>query len=207
MFAQDNEQVTTNVSKAKNNWFISLGGGPSILQAEQDQDKPYGERIRFAAELSVGKWFTPYFGARLQLTGGPLRGYNYQENHGGELKERYLREDRSRGEYPLGVTFGKDGQPNWSGIETVGNGFWQDFNYGAATIDLMANLTNLFQGYYKENKVDIIPYLGGGWIHATESNTNPVHDGIVGKLGARVNFNLNPKWAIYLDPQAYFSSD
>ena len=181
-------------SKAGDNWFISIGGGINLLQAEQDEKQSVGDRIRFGGELSVGKWFTPAFGMRTQFYLGSLRGFNLNENQGG----LYTRSDRDRSEYPI----------NWEDAKKKDDGFWQDFTMEAATIDLMANLTNLFRGYYRDNApVEFIPYVGFGWMHAVKGNTNPTFNGIGGKLGMRVNFNVANKLAIYLEPQAYFISD
>jgi outer membrane protein OmpA-like peptidoglycan-associated protein len=87
-----------------------------------------------------------------------------------------------------------------------GLGFWQDLNYQSFAIDLMVNLTNLFRSYPEEKQVDFIPYLGGGFLHGSASNTNPVHNGMVGKIGMRVNFNLGSLMSVYIDPQANFVS-
>jgi outer membrane protein OmpA-like peptidoglycan-associated protein len=196
--AQENDQTVVNKNKSKNNWFISVGGGVSVLQGEQDHQKPVLDRLGYSGELSLGKWFNPYFGARLQATVGALKGFNYVDYKGGV----YYLADRTTSLNPIGYNNG-----DWGKIKRVDDGFWQEFNYGSATFDLMANLTNLFRGYAGEkNIIDVIPYLGGGYIHAVASPTNPTHDGLAGKVGARVNFNLGSKFAIYLEPQAVFAS-
>ncbi len=189
----------TNVpekTKAGDNWFISLGGGGNLLLGEQDHKQSVGDRIRFGGELSIGKWFNPNFGMRTQLTMGNLRGFNYIENQDGE----YTRADRSRDPYPTGYYTGD--------LKMVDDGFWQDFSYGSMTIDLMANLTNLFRGYYRPDApIEVIPFVGMGYLHGVKSVSNPTFDGLVTKIGTRVNFNLNPKWAIYAEPQANFMSE
>jgi outer membrane protein OmpA-like peptidoglycan-associated protein len=49
-----------------------------------DKEAPsYTERIKYGFELAVGKWFNPTFGARVQITRGPLRGYNFTNPLGG----------------------------------------------------------------------------------------------------------------------------
>jgi outer membrane protein OmpA-like peptidoglycan-associated protein len=191
-------------SKSKNNWFISLGAGANLLQGEQDSDRKLSERLRYSGEFSVGKWFNPYFGSRLQIVGGSVRGFNFTENHGGELRDRYVFSDRSRRENPVGYYSNNN---SWNKFKLIDNGFWQDFNYATASLDLMANFTNLFFGSYRErNIVDIIPYAGVGYIHGFNSVSNPDHNNIFAKLGGRVNFNLASKWAIYVEPQIIFAS-
>lgn len=203
VFAQ--EQTTEHASKAKNNWFISLGGSANLLLAEQDKYQSVEDRLTFGGALSIGKWFNPYMGARIQVVGGSLKGFNFQANHGGQVTDRYTTfNDDSRLTVPMGVINGND----WSKLSLVDGdgqpGFWQEFNYGTAGIDIMANLTNLFKGYYNEkSRWDIIPYVGGGFIRAFGNDvTTPVYSGVFVKAGMMVDFNINSKWAVYLEPQA-----
>ena len=192
--AQDtsSQELGNSKSKAKDNWFISVGASANLLLGEQDSEKNVGDRLKFGGELSVGKWFNPTFGMRLQYSGGNIRGFNYMDYSGGS----YARPDRKWDTSPIGgydqkYTDGPDGQ-----------GFWQDFVYESLTVDVMINLTNLIRGYYKEKApVEVIPFVGMGWIHSVKSQTNPTMDDWGLKMGARVNFNLNKQWAIYLEPQ------
>jgi len=201
-----------------NNWFISLGGNANLLTAEQDGDISMWKRIKPGGTFTIGKWFTEDFGARIQVMGGALRGFNYVANRGGYyVWGNYNHQPQPMGcninGVPTGDVYdyvagfhddngfpkrftlidGKNGQP----------GFWQDFNYCSATLDLMANFTNLFRGYDTgHNPIDVIPVVGLGWIHAFSNNlTTPRYDHFVAKIGVRVNFNLTNNWAIYLEPQ------
>lgn len=186
-------------SKASDNWFVSLGGGGALLMGEQDSKKSFGDRLRYNGELSIGKWFNQDFGIRFQFMGGNLRGFNLLENQGGE----YTRSNRARDLYPTGYY---ENSLKYTDSDD-GRGFWQDMNYGSVTIDLMANLTNLFRGYYKPSLVEVIPFVGVGYLQGFKSKTNPSNYGIVGKLGIRANFNLTDKWSIYLEPQVNFASE
>ncbi len=94
-YAQLVEQAQT--VKAKNNWFISFGVGPNLLMGEQDRDVDLIKRISYSGELSAGKWFSPYLGARLQITGGQAKGFNYLNERGGY----YTRSDRSISSEPM----------------------------------------------------------------------------------------------------------
>lgn len=214
MFAQEYEQITETEkdTQSKNNWFISIGAGPNLLMGEQDSKKSVGDRLRFSGEFSVGKWFNPNFGARIQFMAGALKGYNQTRPLGGEQTlYRYVNSDRSYSMFPSGYRGSADtwrDPANWQNFDIIKNsygeaeGYWQKFEYGTLSIDLMANLTNLFRGHHKDqNKVDIIPYIGLGWAHTIKSHSNPVHDGVVGKLGIRANFNINQNFGIYLEPQ------
>ena len=194
------------------NWFVSLGGDANLLGGEQDSYLPFSKRLGFGGALNIGKWFNPYFGAQIQVMGGALKGFNrtdfaynddgyaYFVNNGGEAWQHR--------HYPIGGEF-YDGNgnpnPNYSYITAGGHrGFKQNFNYGTATIDFMANLTDLFRGHYQpHNPLDVIGFVGLGAIHAFNNKvTTPNYWKGVAKAGIRFNFNIAEKWAIYLEGQA-----
>ena len=56
------------------NWFVSLNLGAQTLYAEGSTDAKFGDRLTFMPALSVGKWFTPWWGVRVQGLGGALHG-------------------------------------------------------------------------------------------------------------------------------------
>jgi outer membrane protein OmpA-like peptidoglycan-associated protein len=222
---EDKDLTTSEKSKYGDNWFISLGGNANLLSGEQDKDQSVTDRLKYGGAITVGKWFNSTFGMRFQIVGGALRGFNYVISHGGE----YLDKGDGRWLFPLGfgaenTSIEKGFATNFDEIREEGDwirngfkvvrdrgeavGFWQDFNYSVASIDLMTNLTNLFRGYYKEgNLIDIIPFAGVGYIRAYDnSSTTPDFYFVTAKLGVRANFNLSPKWAIYLEPQTNITS-
>jgi outer membrane protein OmpA-like peptidoglycan-associated protein len=194
------------------NWFISLGGSANLLMAEQDAAYALNKRITYGGALTLGKWFNQGFGMRVQVNGGALRGFNYVDlRHPGYFTGGFHKE------VPMGGSpkehFGDPENSNYKYVDPKpkyrendgynGAGFLQEFNYGQATIDLMFNLTNLLRGHYRENNFfDLIPYTGVGLITAYSNKyTTPDFYMAVLKLGFRANFNLNPNWSIYLEPQ------
>lgn len=62
-------------NKAGDNWFISLAGGASILLGDQNDEADFSNRLNFAPQISLGKWFNPYVALRFQLNGGVLHGF------------------------------------------------------------------------------------------------------------------------------------
>ena len=202
----------------KNNWFISLGGNANLLTAEQDGDIPMKDRIKYGGQFTLGKWFTPDFGVRLQAMYGGLRGFNYV-SHKGSNPTPYVWNNYDHRDYPLGGPIGGDlwdvgngppDNPNYTyvlgKIENNGHrewGFWQDFNYATATFDLMANFTNLFRGYYKDRSpVDFVGFFGIGAIHAFNNKiTTPDFTHFVAKIGFRMNLNFSRNFAFFIEPQ------
>ena len=206
------------------NWFISLGGNANLLGGEQDNLLSLGKRIGFGGAFNVGKWFNPYFGAQIQVVGGALKGFNRvgvgswmlpdpgkvqggfnYDGTGDPPSIYFVHTNNEHFGYPIGGTW--DNRNTKYSYITSSNGRFlgikQDFNYATATVDLMANFTNLFRGHYQaHNPVDVIPFLGLGVIHAFNNKvTTPDFWNFVAKVGVRANFNLSEKFAIYIEPQ------
>jgi outer membrane protein OmpA-like peptidoglycan-associated protein len=74
--------LKTNFKKNKfgDNWFISLAGAGTMFFGDDNNDADFKDRVTVVPQLSIGKWFNPYFALRIQGTGGALHGY---ENRGG----------------------------------------------------------------------------------------------------------------------------
>ncbi|MDR0961039.1 MAG: OmpA family protein [Mediterranea sp.] len=129
-------QVMTNTFW--NNWFVSAGGGASLLFGDNDTAGKFGSRISSTVNLGVGKWFTPALGLRLQYSGLQARGFSRFDNG-----DNYVRGNR----------------PGSNGLYT------QRFYYMNLHGDVMVNLINLFAGYNDDRMYEITPYLGGGFTH------------------------------------------
>lgn len=113
---QDKYAVVTN--PFWDNWFISLGGGATVLFGDYDAAGSFGKRISPTLNVAVGKWFTPGLGGRLQYSGLQARGYV----------------PSAGSDYAVGSM--QDG------------GYYkQRFNYMNLHADVMFNLNALFGGY------------------------------------------------------------
>ena len=87
VLAQDNDakrlpgyKTTFEGNGFWNNWFMSANFGAQSLFAENSKDAKFRNTITFMPTLSVGKWFNPYWGVRLQGTGGSLHGFTSGAN-------------------------------------------------------------------------------------------------------------------------------
>ena len=63
-------------NRFKDTWFITFGSGAQTIWAEDDDKADLQNRITYAPSLVIGKYFSPIWGLRLQLTGGTLHGFN-----------------------------------------------------------------------------------------------------------------------------------
>ena len=58
------------------NWYIEAGGGAQLLFSDDASRLDLKDRITPSVSLTLGKWFSPYWGLRLQGGGWELHGFN-----------------------------------------------------------------------------------------------------------------------------------
>ena len=161
---QDKYQVITNPFWS--NWFFSIGGGAEATFGDNDKAGSFGKRISPTLNVSVGKWFTPGLGLRLQYSGLQARGFTYDGGadyvKGAELKDGYYK---------------------------------QRFDYMNLHGDVMFNLNALFGGYNQHRVYEVIPYVGAGFTHnysKPHREALSVNAGIINKfrISNAVDINL-----------------
>lgn len=161
---QDRYQVIINPFWS--NWFFSIGGGAEVTFGDNDKAGSFGKRISPTLNVSVGKWFTPGLGLRLQYSGLQSRGFTYDEDadyvKGAELKDGYYK---------------------------------QRYDYMNLHGDVMFNLNALFGGYNQYRVYEIIPYVGAGITHnysKPHREAFAVNAGIINKfrISNAVDINL-----------------
>ncbi len=69
-------KTTWKKNRFKDNWIISLGGGAQTYFGIDDSKGPTQDRVTFAPQFSIAKYFSPIWGLRLNFTGGSLHGFN-----------------------------------------------------------------------------------------------------------------------------------
>ena len=131
---QDKYRVITN--KFWDNWFFSLGGGAAVLFGDNDRAGDFSKRISPTLNVSVGKWFTPGLGLRLQYSGLQAKGFSYDK-----------------------------GAPYVRGTQMDGGYYKQRFDYMNLHGDILFNLNALFGGYNQYRVYEVVPYLGAGFTH------------------------------------------
>ena len=181
-------------NKAKDNWFISIAGGASILMGDQNSEASLGSRWNFAPQLSVGKWFNPYLALRAQFNGGILHGF---ENEGATIMQhnRYF---AAHADLLWDVTnfWGKyDENKVFHFIPWIGLGYAQRFKttnsvYRARTESPTVNFGVLL-GFRVSKRVDINVEAQGSLLNEDFNRVSMYHntDGIT-QISAGLTFRL-----------------
>lgn len=135
---QDKYRVLTNTFW--DNWFMSLGGGASVMYGDNDHVGSFTDRISPTLNIAVGKWFTPGLGLRVQYSGLQVKGFSSDA-----------------------------GTPYVRGTQMKDGYYKQRFDYMNLHGDVLFNLNALFGGYNQQRVYEIIPYLGAGFTHTYTS--------------------------------------
>lgn len=184
--------VTTTVEESKNrysvmtnrffdNWFVGLGGGAQIYFGDNDSKLKLSERVKPAANIYVGKWFTPGFGLRLGFDVGEAKGLT--ENHWlGAPNAWYVNY------YSTGKTQSIDGKTYYE----------QKIRYGHLNAHAMFNLSNMLCGYSEKRFYNLIPYAGVGYM-MSEQKGNTSEEELSAVAGIYNTFRLGNALNLTLD--------
>lgn len=135
-------RVITN--KFWDNWFISGGIGGEFLIGNNDAHASFSDRISPTFNVSVGKWFTPGLGVRLQYSGYEARGSR-----------------KGAGSFTKG-------DPDQWGY------YKQKFHYMNLHGDVLFNLGALFAGYNPKRVYEPVLYAGAGLVHVYSGSHQPI---------------------------------
>lgn len=140
--AQGDSTEAKGKTRWENNWYIEAGGGAQILFSKNAGLLDFGDRITPSVSLTVGRWFSPYWGIRVQAQGYQMNG--------------------------LAVADGSNwNDPVRGHVDVLPNGNYPYYTrYMNLHADAQISLANLIGGYDLGRKWDVIPALGIGYVHA-----------------------------------------
>jgi outer membrane protein OmpA-like peptidoglycan-associated protein len=165
-------QEFQNPKREFNYGFISAAGGTLVYYGDYTSTREFGDRMAPIMDVSLGKMFNPYIGVRLQWSGWNA--------------------------FSVG-----DGQSKFNGLHLRNSTdrYENDFYLNYAHVDFLWNLSNSF-GKPKEKRFwDFVPYLGAGWVNASEDGSYPGSRlGI--NAGVLQQFRLSPSVDVLLDVRA-----
>ncbi|MEN9918717.1 MAG: hypothetical protein RL662_1153 [Bacteroidota bacterium] len=222
-------KTTWKKNQLKDNWILSVGAGGQVIFGEDDSKADLTDRITLAPQFSIGKYFSPIWGLKLNFTGGGLHGYNdgragvYQYWNkvgyvGGLLNASVDPVWQFNGWVDINgntITIKDPSQIQIQGTEYVwlpgdrGELYQQKIHYAGASLNFMFDAINLFSSYNPKRFFEITPFAGAGYYRRLANQGNltsnflGVNAGLTFKfrLAERVNFNIEGN-AIYL-PSAF----
>lgn len=126
-------------------FFVRVGGGVGVYWGEDDLLPGIGNRLAPQANITVGKWFNPYWGVQLSGTYGKIKG-------GGIGETPY-----STGEVITDPHF------------APGNGtpYFEKFNFLTIQPEIVYNVSNGMCGYNEKRVWNVLAHIGPSYGHSS----------------------------------------
>lgn len=178
---------TRYTSSFWDNFYIEADFVGRMLMGEDDSQLSFGKRLKPGFSVTLGKWFHPDFGVRLNFGGSRLKGWNngptgiYSYDHGWVT-----------GDDPVRLYWENQG------VETK-HGYRQDIKYYELNADLLFDLYNVFHSNKRLNRRWTAQgYLGVGMLRA--KNYHGMEDNLkIGfRLGVIGNYNITSRLGAHL---------
>ena len=178
---------TRYTSSFWDNFYVEADFAGRMLMGAEDTHLSFGSRLKPGFGITVGKWFHPDFGVRLNFGGARLKGWNSG---------------------PTGIYAYDDGwvegfdpvQEYWKGqgVDTQ-NGYRQDIKYYELNVDFLFDLYNVFTSHNRLNrKWTAQGYVGVGMLRAAKYHG--MEDNV--KVGLRVgligNYHITDRLGVHL---------
>ena len=146
----DNDIFSVETNTFRSNWFVGVGGGAETFFGDHDKQLFWKDRITPAANVYVGRWFTPGMGLRFTASGWTLKGATHEnlpyENF---LPKHQVDPNRFPAEQL------RDVQAGWML-------FPQQWNYVQGRFDVLFNINQMVGGYMVNRFWSSIIYAGLG---------------------------------------------
>lgn len=185
-------------SSFKNNWYIEAGGGVQMLFSDDASILDFKDRITPAVSLAIGKWFSPYWGIRLQAGGWSLHGYN-------DIKGNYIGDPLPGSD----GTYGSD-DPAKDHVDIHPDGTYRHYlRYANVHADFQVSMFNLIGGFNPDRRWDIIPAAGIGYTKifnhkgTPSANVLSTHFSIMGKYRLLDRLDINIEAATSILPERF----
>lgn len=173
------KKVDTRSIFFKGDFFVGIGGGPSIYHGEQDRAMKYYQRFAPAMDVYLGKWVFPFLGVRIAYSGGHANGATNADT--GWVY--------STGEILINSPKG--------GSKAL---YKQEFDYLSVRGDLMLNITTLAMGPNNGDRLYDISFYGGLGIAKVYDKLEASRFALT--LGLYNTFRVAKAWDVVLDVHA-----
>ena len=180
----------------KNNWYVEVGGGTQLLFSRDVSSLDFmKDRLTPSASFTIGKWFSPDLGVRLQTNGYGLNGYN--TTNASSYSLRYVNAHIDVQASMFNVFCGYKPERKFDIIPAIGIGYFRTLEYkgSPATNNISNNLSLMFK-YSINKKFDINLEAYGAVLPGSFDGriTKDMYDGSTGiNLGITYNFGSKPK--------------
>lgn len=196
------------------NCFLALGGGVQVYNGEHDNKAKDEDRLSPALAVSIGKWFSPAFGARLTYNGLQLKQYSLATGSSTTSGTDLVEDKINSGYVHFDVMFnlfdglGKYRENRFYTLNPyLGAGIMHMWN-GPARVDYAMN-AGLLNRFRLSNKFDLqIDAMIGAVNGAFDGdNTHKFDLFVSGNVGLIYKFGKSKKWQGVSEYNPYANDD
>jgi len=155
-------------------FYLELAGGSQILFSQDADILEIKDRLTPHFSLSAGTWFSPIWGAQLNIQGVSLNGFTSLESMSTTSGAEYA-DDPVR-DY---VTIRHDGS------------YRHFIRYNNVSLSLFASMANLV-GKEKEHQLDLLPSAGVGLMHVFDYKGIPSSNSLSYNFGMSATCLISP---------------
>ena len=178
---------TRYTSSFWDNFYVEADFAGRMLMGAEDTHLSFGDRLKPGFSVSVGKWFHPDFGVRLNFAGSRLKGWS-----SGPTGIYAQNDDWVEGIDPV--------QEYWNnqGVDTK-NGYQQDIKYYELNADFLFDLYNIFTANKRlDRKWTAQGYVGVGMLRAAKYHGMEDNVKVGLRLGLIGNYNITDRIGAHL---------
>lgn len=155
--------VSLRANAQAKDWFIRVGAEANLYIGDDDARASFGKRIAPAVDLTIGKWFNPYWGVQLGGAYGNMRGAAESVAPGAEP---YITSN-GQSAYTTGEKFSNTN--GWDGI------YYEKWSYFTVAPEVVYNVSNGMCGYNPKRVWNVLvhvgPVFGHSWVNGESANS------------------------------------
>jgi phage tail protein X len=188
------QKITYKSTLFSDNFSIEAAAGTQLLFSKDAEQLDFTNRFTPAFSLGIGKWFSPFWGAGVEVQGFSLNGFS-------TLNGIYLADPQS------GSIYGTN-DPVRNFVIIRPDGSYRYFlHYLNASFHFQLSLLSLLKGYQEDRRIDFIPAFGLGYMHVFNYKGVPNTNSISTNLELMGKYRMNDKFDINLKFQSSFLPD
>ena len=154
-------------------WFIRVGASGNYYWGDDDNTTKFGHRITPSINLTIGKWFNPFWGVQLGGNYGKLKGAGIAVAPGADPY------NTTDGLSPY--TTGEQVEATRGEVGQYGS-FHEKWNFFTIHPEIVYNVSNGMCGYNPNRVWNILvhvgPYYGRSWANGEHANSIQLTGGI-----------------------------
>ncbi len=193
-FSSDTTRYTA-LSRVLDNWYVELSVGGNVNFSKDSRLNHQEKNLRPDLGITVGKWFSPFVGVRLQFQG-------YGTAAGSTTEGVYL------GNPLPGGMFGNDDPVrDFAQIRPDGSYTYPVYFLNMHADVMLSVMSLVNRGLGSQDRWDLIPAIGFGYMHVFAKDGVPAADVMSGSFSLMGKYRVLPELDVNLEVQSILMPD